>query len=93
MKERTNETNENENENENKNENGNERCPLPHLPPPLFLQVLREGGVVGVVEGLALQGRRLPPPEYLERGKEGERRGESETAGERESEKKREIER
>ena len=49
----------------------------PFSPPPFF-QVLREGGVVGVVEGLALKGRRFSPPEYLEGGKEGEGRGESE---------------
>ncbi len=35
--------------------------PLFPSPPPW---ALREGGAVGVVEGLALQERRLPPPEW-----------------------------
>ena len=70
---------ERERERERKREREREReresnpCPL-----LLFFQVLREGGVVGVVEGLAPKGRRLSPPEYLERGKEGEGRGERE---------------
>ena len=33
--------------------------------PPQNDQALREGGVVGVVEGLAPRERRLPPPECL----------------------------
>jgi hypothetical protein len=32
---------------------------------PLTFQALREGGVDGVVEGLAPKERRLPPPECL----------------------------
>jgi hypothetical protein len=36
-----------------------------HHPPHPQSQALREGGVDGVVEGLALKGRRLPPPERL----------------------------
>ena len=60
-------------ERERERERESNPCPL-----LLFFQVLREGGVVGVVEGLAPKGRRLSPPEYLEGGKEGEGRGESE---------------
>ena len=33
-------------------------------------QALCEGGVAGVVEGLALLERRLPPPECLDAGRE-----------------------
>ena len=41
---------------------------LKWIPPPATpcLQALREGGVDGVVEELALTERRLPPPECLE---------------------------
>ena len=56
--------NEIEHENENENENGNERGSF-------FLRVLREGGVVGVVEGLASGAAPFPSgvPGERERGR------------------------
>ena len=50
--------------NQNRKGNKNIVSSFPPLSPPPR-QAFREGGVAGVVEGLAQKERRLPPPESL----------------------------